>query len=45
MKRWIRRLAAPLFVLALSLPMSACNSGGNGTNCVQFPFLNQTVCV
>jgi hypothetical protein len=43
MKRWLRRLAAPLFVVLLSSPLAACSSGG--TNCVQFPALQKTICV
>ena len=44
MKRWTRRAAAALFVVALSMPLTACG-GGNGTNCVQFPSLQKTICI
>jgi hypothetical protein len=42
MKRWVRRAAAALFVLMLSLPLASC---GGGTNCVQIPAAQQTICV
>lgn len=45
MKRWLRRLSAPMIVLVMSMGLGGCLQGGNGVNCAQSPMLQLTVCV
>ena len=44
MKRWLRRLAAPVFVAILAMPLAGCGEG-NGTNCIQLIPQGRVICL